>query len=71
MPSFVHRMECEGVPFLSSSPPVCLELYVPSVMSEPKTQTFPLLSPHVRENVRRQNFLKTGDSGDLSPQTAK
>ena len=70
MPSFVHRMESEAVPFLSSSRPVCLELYVPSVMSEPKTQTFPLLSPHMRENVCRQNFLRTGDRSNSSPQPA-
>jgi hypothetical protein len=36
------------------------------VLSESKTQTFPLLSPHVGEKVRRQNFLRTGDSSDSS-----
>ena len=58
-------MDCKAVPFSSSSPPICLELYVPSVMSEPKKQTFLLLLPYIREKVR-QNFLRTGDSNDLS-----
>jgi hypothetical protein len=58
-------MECEAVPFSSGSPPVCLELYVPSVKSEPKTQTFLLLSPHVGENVRRQNCRRTGHSSEI------
>jgi len=64
MTTFVHRMECEAVPFSSSSPPVCLELYVPSVMSEPKTKTFLLLSRHIGETVHLQNCLRTGGSSD-------
>jgi hypothetical protein len=47
------------------------ELYVPSVKSEPKTQTFPFLSPHVGQIFRRQNFVRTGHNIDLSPQPAK
>jgi hypothetical protein len=34
----------KAVPFLSRSPPVCLELYAPSVMSEPKNAN---ISAHV------------------------
>ena len=71
VPSFVCRKDGKAFPVLSSSPPVCLELYVPTVMSEPKTQTFPLLSSHVGENVLRQNFLGTGHSSDSSPQPVK
>jgi hypothetical protein len=36
-----------------------------------KTQTFPLLSPHVGEMVRRQNFIRTDHNIDLSPLRAK
>jgi hypothetical protein len=39
-------MDSKTVPFSSTSPPVFLEIYVPSVMSEPKMQTFLLKSPH-------------------------
>jgi len=63
-------MDNKAAPFSSSSPEACLELYVPSVMSEPKTQTFPLLSAHVGEMVCRQNLVRTGHNIDLSPQPA-
>jgi len=59
-------MGCRAAPFSSSNPEACLELYVPCVMSEPKTQTFPLLSPHVGEMVCRQNFVGTGHNIDVS-----
>ena len=61
-------MDIKAVPFSSSSPPVCFVLYVPSVMLQPKTQTFLLLSPHVGKKVHHQNCLKTGGSSNSSPQ---
>ena len=64
-------MYSKAVPFSSSRLPVCLVLYVTSGMSEPKTQTFPLLSPRVGETVRHQNCLRTAGSSDSSPQPAK
>jgi len=47
-------MDSESAQISSSSPPVCLGLYVPSVMSQPKTQTFLLQSRQVGEKVLRQ-----------------
>jgi hypothetical protein len=71
VPLFVHRMDSIAAPVLSSSPPICLELYVPSVMSVPKMQTFPLQSHQVREKVPRQTSARIPGSNDLSPQPAK
>jgi hypothetical protein len=70
---FSHHMKIKGCncwqwpgptggkgPFLSTfiSPQVCLELCVPSVMSEPKTQTFRLLSRHIGKKVRLHSCLR-------------
>ena len=38
--SFVRRMDSEAAPISSNSPPVCLELYDPFEISQPKTQHF-------------------------------
>jgi hypothetical protein len=46
VPSLVHRTDSRAAPISSRSPPVCTELQVPSVMSQPKMQTFPF--SHVR-----------------------
>jgi len=71
IPLFVHRIDRIAAPVLSSSPPVCLELYVPSVMSVPQMQTFPLQSHQVGEKVPRQTSASIPRSNDLTPQPAK
>jgi hypothetical protein len=63
-------MNKKATPFSSSIPEACLELYVASVMSEPKTQIFPLLSPRFGEMVS-QNFVRTGHNIDLSSNLMK
>ena len=70
IPITVHEIS-KIVPFSSSSPPVWHVLYVPSVMTESKMRTFPLLSPHIGEKVHHQNCLRTGGSRNSSPQQAK
>ena len=61
-------IEWEGIaaPLSSSGLPVCLELYVPSVMSVPKRQTFLLQSHQVGEKVPLQTSAGNPGSNDLS-----
>jgi hypothetical protein len=68
---FVDRTDNIAAAISSSSPPVCLELHVPSVMSVPKMETFPLQSRQVGEKVPRQTSAATPGSNDLSLQPAK
>jgi len=61
VPSFFHRMDSEAAPFH----PVLLQSE-PSLMSEPKMQTFSLQSRQDREKVHCQTSTSTPGSTDVS-----
>ena len=58
-------MNGEPATISSSSPPVCPELYVGSVMLKTKTQAFPIQSHQVGEKIRRQTSASALGSTDF------